>query len=171
MTRVFEKKSSEKIVSKLNETLSRIASSTNQKEFENLHDEFCRWFASIKTPERHKKNGTIDLSHNASYGQGAKVLDVALKVYIYYCHLPDSKTTDQIVKWLNATVDNEMMKHLKKMPDLEASSIRANSIADVDKETYIKIQNLVRKDISSNFSGSILPVQWDDIMWRKLNKI
>ena len=62
-----------------------------------------------------------------------------------------------------------MMKYLKKMPDREALSIRASSIADVDKETYIKIQNLVRKDISSNFSGSILPVHWDDIMWRKLN--
>lgn len=159
MTRVFEKESTEKIVDKLNETLPQIASSKNDKEFENLHDGFCRWFEQhVKTPERHKKNGTIEPSHSASYGQGAKVLDVALKVFVYYCHLPDSKTTYQIVKRLNAAVDNEMMKHLKKMPDLEASSIRANSIADVDKETYIKIQNLVRKDISSNFSGSILPV-------------
>lgn len=170
MTRVFEKGSTNNIVSRLTEILPQIASSKSKQAFNKCHHSFCQWFeGSIFTAKRKKKNGTIKPSGHASYGQGAKVLDVALKVYVYYCHLPDPKTSEQTIKWLNAAVDNKMMKHLKKMPDPEASSIHANSIEDVDKETYIKIQNLVRKEISSTFSGSILPVQWDDIMWRKLN--
>ena len=42
MTSVFEKESTEKIVNKLNETLSQINSLRHSDEFENLHDSFCR---------------------------------------------------------------------------------------------------------------------------------
>ncbi len=171
MTRVFEKKATEDIVKKLNETLPQIASVKNERDFQNLHDDFCRWFAkNVKTAERKEKNGTIKPSGAASYGQGAKVLDVALKVFVYYSHLPDSEKAEQVIKWLNAAVDNKMMKYLKTLSDLEASLVYANSIAEVDKETYTRLQNLVRKDISRKFSGLILAVQWDDIKWRELNK-
>ncbi len=97
MTRVFKKESTEKIVNKLNETLAQITSLKDDKEFADLHDGFCRWFAqNVKTAERTKRDGTKKPSAPTSYGQGAKVLDVALKVYVYYCHLPDVKTAERI---------------------------------------------------------------------------
>jgi len=171
MTRVFEKKAAIKIEQELEKILPQITSTKSKPDFDKCHHSFCQWFeGSIFTAER-KKNGTIKPSGHASYGQGAKVLDVALKVYVYYCHLPDPMMAGQTVKWLNAAVDNNMMKqYLKKMPDPETSSIPKTSIADVDKETYITLQNLVRKDINRNFPGLILPVQWDDVIWRKFNR-
>lgn len=158
MTRVFEKKSTEKIVNKLESTLSQITSLQNDRAFQNLHDDFCQWFTqNVKTAKK---------SSPASYGQGAKVLDVALKVYVYYCCLPDPKTAEQTAKWLHAAIDTKMLKHLKKydkgIPDSEAKV--------VDKDTYGTLQKLVWIDIHRRFSGLILPVQWDDIIWRRLNK-
>jgi hypothetical protein len=171
MSRVFEKGSTRKITNKLNELLSQIASVNNYIEFKNLHDDFCRWFQdNIKTTERKKNGVVIKKSGAASYGQGGKVLDVALKVYVYYCHLPDVRTANQMVNWLNAAVDTKMMNHLKEAAGLEASLVEATSVEDVDAKIYADLQRLVRKDIKNNFQSSILPVQWDDIMWRQLNK-
>jgi hypothetical protein len=171
MTRVFEKRSTEKITNKLNEILPHITSVNNYMGFKNLHDDFCRWFQdNIKTAVRKKNGIVIKKSGPASYGQGGKVLDVALKVYVYYCHLPDVRTANQIVKWLNAAVDTKMMDHLKEAASLETSLMEATSVEDVDAKIYADLQSLVRKDIKDNFQGLILPVQWDDIMWRQLNK-
>lgn len=171
MTMVFEKGSTEKIINKLNEILSQITSTNNYMGFKKLHDDFCHWFQdNIKTAERKRNGVVIKKSGYASYGQGGKVLDVTLKVYVYYCHLPDIKTADQIVKWLNAAVDTKMMNYLKKAAGSEASLIEATSVEDVGAQMYAYLQRLVRKDIEDNFQNSILPVQWDDIMWRRLNK-
>ncbi len=171
MTRLFKQGEREKIISELGVRLPKIASSKDDKEFRKQHDDFCCWFKdNIKTAERKSKRDglVIKKSNRASYGQGAKVLDVALKIFVYYCQLPDLKTAKQTMGWLNAAIDTKMMKYLKKMPDSESSSIEATSIEDVDEETYAELQKLVHKDIKQqNFR--ILPVQWDDIMWRRLN--
>jgi len=170
MTRVFEKKSTEKIVTRLDLTLSQITSLKNVRDYQNLHDDFCQWFAkSVRTAERNKKDRTVKYSTSASYGQGAKVLDVALKVLVYYCQLPDPETAKRTIKWLNAAIDTKMMRHLKSIPNAEAPSIIATSIEDVTERTYHRLQELVRDDIEHNFQSSILPVEWDDIIWRKLN--
>ena len=169
MTRVLEKRSTEKIIEKLGESLVEISYLRNTGEFANFHDGFCRWFIkNIKTAERTKRDGTKKPSGAASYGQGAKVLDVVLKVYVYYCHLPDTDTAERISQWLNSAVDNNMMRYLKGL--LGGIVIKATSIEQVDKDTYTKLQVLVREDIKLNFPTRILPVQWDDVMWRELNK-
>jgi hypothetical protein len=142
----------------------------NTEEFADFHESFCRWFIkNIKTAERAKRDGTIQKpSGAASYGQGAKVLDVVLKVYVYYCHLPDTNTAERISQWLNSAVDNNMMRYLEGLPG--GVMLKANSIEQVDKDTYTKLQVLVREDIKLRFPTRILPVQWDDVMWRQLNK-
>jgi hypothetical protein len=176
MTRVFEKGSDRKIIGELDCSLPKIASSKYEQDFQKQHDCFCRWFKDeIKTAERKSKNDerVIKPSGPASYGQGAKVLDVALKVFVYYCHLPDLETADRTMKWLYAAIDTKMMKHLKNMKDPEASIITATSIEDVDDEMiYTALQSLVRKDIENRDKSpnKIYPVQWDDIMWRELNR-
>ncbi len=171
MTRVFEKHSSSKLRDELKSVLPKICCVTSEDDFRSHHHNFCRWFAqNIKTAER-KKNGFIIKSSNpASYGQGAKVLNVVLKVFVHYCNLPSPEAAEKIKKWLNAAVDTKMMKHLKDMPNTEASSIAATSIEQVSENTYTILQKLVWSDINKTFAGLILPVEWDDIMWRRLNR-
>jgi hypothetical protein len=171
MTRVFEKKSTEKIVDKLALTLSQIASIKDDGEFQNLHVDFCRWFVNnVRTAERKRDRMVIKESAYTSYGQGAKVLDVALKVYVYYCHLPDPIMADRVSRWLHAAIDTKMLKYLRRKPGSEGLGIKATSIEDIDSETYTKLQKLVREDIKGKFSNNIIPVQWDDIIWRQLNR-
>ncbi|MFH1140807.1 MAG: hypothetical protein V1724_03860 [Chloroflexota bacterium] len=170
MTRVFEKKSTEAIVNKLSETLPQTTLLKTKKEFENLHDGFCRWFEqTVRTADRKKDGKTIKKSHLASYGQGAKVLDVALKVYVYYCHLPEKEKAKRTEEWLNAAIDTKMMKYLKET--YPEALIKATAIEDVDEKTYADLQKLVHTNIEHRFPSGTLPVQWDDVMWRKLNKV
>jgi len=165
MTRVFEKQSVSKIRDKLESVLPKICYATSKDNFRSRHHNFCQWFAqNVKTAERKKGELTIKNSTSASYGQGAKVLDVVLKVFVHYCRLPSPEAAEKIQKWLNAAVDTNMMKHLKSMPNAEASSITATSIEDVTEKTYHRLQELVREDIEHNFQSPILPVEWDDIM-------
>ncbi len=160
MTRVFKRGCSTDIKRKLVEVLPEIASAKNEQDFKEHHDKFCLWFAeNIKTAKR-KKSGTTE----ASYGQGAKVLNVALKVYVYYCQVPDPETAQRTTKRLHAAIDTEMLKYLKKYD----KTIPASE-AKVDKDTYGTLQKLVCEDIRDCFGNRITPVQWDDIMWRKLN--
>ena len=171
MTRVFEKNSIAKISAKVEDTLTQIASSESEQDFQKLHHNFCLWFTkNIKTAEREKDGVVSKKSNFASYGQGAKILDVALQVFVHYCHLPSPEVADGIKKWLNSAVDTKMMRYLKEQPYVGASSIRATTIEQVDENTYAMLQRLVCSDINGKFAGSILPVEWDDIMWRKLNK-
>lgn len=168
MTRVFKEESTEKIVNKLNEAVSQITYLKNEKEFANFHDGFCLWFIdNIKTAQRTKRDGTKKPSCTASYGQEAKVLDIALKVYVYYCHLPDPETAERITQWLNSAIDTKMMVYLKGLPGGDV--VNVTSIEQVNENTYTNLQALVRMDIECNFPTRILPVQWDDLMWRKLN--
>ena len=162
MTRVFEKKATKKIVSKLGQTFSQIASLQDTTEFETLHDDFCRWFEiNIRTAKE---------SSNASYGQGAKVLDVALKVYVYYCHLPDPITAERTSRWLHAAIDTKMLKYLSRRPGSGKLNIQATTIKGIDRKIYTELQELVQQDIKAKFSDDIIPVQWDDIKWRQLNR-
>ena len=172
MTRVFEKKAAIKIEKELEKILPQITSAKSKQDFDKCHRSFCQWFeGSIFTAERKNKNRTIKPSGHTSYGQGAKVLDVALKVYVHYCNLPSLEVADRIKKWLNPAVDTKMMGYLKDKAYAEASSIRATAISHVDENTYAVLQRLVYEDINGKFAGSILPVEWDDIMWRRLNKV
>lgn len=158
MTRVFEGGSDTCIEKELADVLPRIASAKSKEDLDKCHHSFCQWFT--------QNSKTAKKSSPASYGQGAKVLNVVLKVYVHYCQLPAPETAEKIKKWLHAAIDTKMLKHLKEydkgIPDSEAKV--------VDKGTYGVLQRLVRMDINRKFSDQVLPVQWDDIMWRKLNK-
>ena len=171
MTRVFEKHSVSKIRDKLEGVLPEICCATSEDDFRSHHHNFCWWFAqNVKTAERKKGDLIIKSSTSASYGQGAKVLDVTLKVFVHYCHLPSPEAAEKIKKWLNAAIDTRMLKYLTAMPDAKASLVRATTVEQVDENTYTALQQLVRRDINKTFAGSIFPVEWDDIMWRQLNR-
>ncbi len=169
MTRVFEKRSMSKIKDKLESILPEICCATSEDDFRSRHHNFCQWFAqNIKTAERKKGELIIKNSTSASYGQGAKVLDVVLHVFVHYCHLPDPETAERIIQWLNSAIDTKMMGYLKRLSGGDA--VNATSIEQVNENTYMILQRLVWRDINKTFAGSILPVEWDDIMWRRLNR-
>ena len=81
MKRVFEKRATTTIKDKLYEILQDLEKIETIDDFDKMHDSFCRWFVlNIKLA---KSDGF------ASYGHSAKVLDISLKVFVYYCGLPD----------------------------------------------------------------------------------
>jgi len=171
MTRVFKDSSSDIIKDELWTTASELRTVTSKHAFDKLHDSFCQWFMeNVQTSGRIKDGTIIKCSVPASYGHGAKVLDVVLKVLVDYCGFPGQETAAKLKPWLNSAIDTKMMNYLKKLPYKEALNIPASTIEQVNKATYNRLQYLVRRDIEDTFKGSILPVDWDDILWRYLNK-
>ena len=98
-----------------------------------------------------------------------QTLDVTLKVAIYYSYLPDFQKCERILNWLNAGVDTRMMAMLrKKYP--EAIEAWPKKVEDVNKAKYLTIQETVLKFIREKHEGKLLPVQFDDVYWYKLNQ-
>src|SRR4030042_1467258 len=101
MGRVFKPGSLRLISRKLEKTLGRFG----KEDFDELHSSFCRWF--MKTIE-------TTSGCRPSYGQAAKVLDVALKVIVYYCRLPQASIAAKLVPRLHSPVDTPLMLYLKR---------------------------------------------------------
>ena len=58
-----------------------------------------------------------------SYGYAAKVIDLALKVYIYYCKMPSPAKVESLIPRLNVAVDTPILRHLfKKLEDIYGKS-------------------------------------------------
>ncbi len=123
----------------------------------------------ILAERKNKRGQVVKKAGPASYGQIAKTFDVVLKVAVYYCHLPNCEKSQQISGWLNAAVDTRMMGMLKKYYLEDIASWPA-TIEQVDNSTYMSIQEIVRKFIAERHNGNIIPVQFDDIYWRALNR-
>ena len=166
MTRVFEKRSKQKIAEKLEYYLGLLADIDRKDNFEKIHSEFCEWL--VKNVCSSKKDLENKNSQAASYGQAAKLFNVAAKVYVYYCHLPDCESNAMLLPMLHAALDNLMMKKLKEKYPKE--NIKAQTISDVDKFEYVALQKLVTRHIEDDYKNMILPVQYDDIMWHRLNR-
>ena len=163
MLRVFKEGSGKSIEGMIERFLARLPAVTSQSEFEAVHDECCTQFtAAIRLAK--VKEGR---SPNASYGHAAKVLDVALKACVEFCHLPDPATSQRVKPFLHAGIDTPILAYLKKAQRLE---ITASSIQEVDRRSYQLLQAAVASQIQSQFGGRILPVMWDNIMWRRLNR-
>jgi hypothetical protein len=169
MTRVFESGSQSKITRRLAELFANVDRIANAHDYERAHSAFCDWFVqTIRTAERELKNGRTKPCDACSYGQAAKVLDVAAKVYFYYCAQPSVDASARIVPLLHGGVDNQIMRHLiRRFPE---TAIRAKTIHQVNREEYAKLQTLIAKDIETEFQSHVYPVQYDDIMWRRLNR-
>ncbi len=156
MARVFEAGSMEKIKPRVEEFLSKLKEASTEVEYHKCHEEFCRWFTRTI---RQSKN-----QRSASWGQAAKILDVALKVCVYYCHLPSEEKSQRVLPWLNPAIDTPLLKDLKRRYDFSGAS----TLADIDREKYEELQKIIKLDMKKY--GDILPVEYDDIRWRELNR-
>lgn len=169
MIRLFEKGSKSKISKKLYDEFRKINEIKRSDDFYAFHDRFCKWFTNnIKIAERKRKDKTIKASGPSSYGHAAKLLDVTLKVYVYYCALPDKNTSKILLPFLNSAIDNPILRHLKKsFPD---EIIYSKTVEQIDVNTYKRLQRLIKTDIKQKFNNDIVPTQYDDIMWYRLNR-
>ena len=161
MIRLFRKGSKKKLHKQILTEANRVFEAGLEESFIKIHSNFCDW--GVKNILLAKK-ATL-----ASYGQIAKTFDVVLKVAVYYSHLPDCETSREITKWLNAAVDTNMMAMLKKEYPQDIQSW-PTTVEQVDKTTYMTIQKIVRNFIREKHDNKILPVQFDDIYWKALNR-
>jgi DNA primase len=160
MTRVFAKESSTKILERLEQFFAELASVTTRAEYDGLHSDFCKWFTeNVWTAAKTLRNERIIPSRQSSYGQAAKVLDVAAKVYVYYCSQPSPEAARQLVPMLHAALDTDMMRQLCRNS--------RETIQEVDRAEYERLQTLVTREIGES---DVHPVQYDDLMWRKLQR-
>ncbi|MBI5588096.1 MAG: hypothetical protein HY889_07000 [Deltaproteobacteria bacterium] len=171
MMRVFHTGSKKLIAMEFEKLCDNLLSvkSSDTDCYEKLHQDFCTWFIQeIKTAEKRLKNGRVKASQPASYGHAAKTLDIAMKVYVYYCGQPTLEVANHLTPMLHCAVDTPIMELLKaKFPNAHVTS---STIEQVDKGCYIVLQKLVSKDIAESFANNIIPVQYDDIMWNRLNR-
>jgi len=160
MTRVFAKQSHTKILKHLEQLFDQVHSITTQFEYDTLHNGFCDWFVkNISTAAKSFKNGRTIASSQCSYGHAAKVLDVAAKVYIYYCAQPSPEAAQRLVPMLHAALDTDMMNCLCRNSP--------SNLQGVDRTEYQRLQALVNDAIKDS---GIYPVQYDDLMWRHLQR-
>jgi len=166
MMPLFQEASANLIKEKLTELFEGLVRISAEQEFNKMHRGFCQWF--VKTIRLAKTEET------PSYGHAAKVLDLALKVYVYYCNMLSPAKAEAITPWLNGTIDTHILSYLyRKLEDIKGKPYPPHyswTIKVINKEDYDLLQKVIRQDIRDSFDGNISPVQYDDIMRRRLNR-
>ena len=162
----FQERSADLIREKLTDLFEALKRVRSDQDFSKIHDDFCQWF--VKTIRLAKKR------EPPAYGHAAKVLDLALKVYVYYCRMPGPAKAESLTPRLNGTIDTSILRHLfKKLDDIYNESYPPHyfwSITMIGKEDYDLLQKIIRQDIKDSFDNNILPVQYDDIMGLQLDR-
>jgi len=162
MVPLFQEGSADLIKGKLAGLFERLDISS-EEDFSKMHREFCQWF--VKTIRLAKSE------QPSSYGHAAKVLDLALKVYVYYCKMPSPAKAEFLIPMLNGVIDTHILRYLYgKLEDIKGKPYPPHyswTIKVINKEDYDLLQKVIRQDIRDSFKDDILPVQYDDIMWRR----
>ena len=166
MMPLFQECSVDLIKEKLADLFEGLDRIDSDQDFFQIHENFCRWFVhTIKSAK------TEELP---SYGHAAKVLDLTLKVYIYYCKMPSPAKAESLMPRLNGAIDTPILRYLfKKLENMYGKSSTPHylwTIKMIAKEDYDLLQKVLRQDIRDSFDDNIVPVQYDDIMGRRLNR-
>jgi hypothetical protein len=163
MMPLFQEGSADLIKEKLAHFLEGLDGISSEEEFNRMHRE---WFV-----------GTIRLAKiegPPSYGHAAKVLDLALKVYVYYCKMPSPAKAEFLIPRFNGVIDTPILRHLlKKLEDIYGKPYPPHhlwTIKTINREDYELLQKVMLQDIRDSFDDSISPVQYDDIMGRRLDR-
>jgi hypothetical protein len=163
---LFQERSADLIKEKLADLFEGLDRISSDQDFSKMHTDFCQWF--VKTIRLAKTE------EPSSYGHAAKVLDLDLKVYVYYCKMPSPAKAESLIPRLNGAIDTPILRHLfKKLEDIYRKSYPPRylwKIEMIDKEDYDLLQKVLRQDIRDSFKYEISPVQYDDIMGRRLNR-
>ena len=166
MMPLLQERSADLIKEKLADLFGGLDRINSDQDFSQMHSDFCQWF--VRTIRLAKTEET------SSYGHAAKVLDLALKVYVYYCKMPSPVKAESLIPRLNGAIDTPILRHLfKTLEDIYRKSFPPHylwTIKMIDKKDYDLLQKVMRQDIRDSFDDNILPIQYDDIMGRRLNR-
>ena len=165
MMPLYQERSADLIKEKLADLFEGLDQISSDQDFSKMHRGFCQWF--VKTIRLAKTE------EPPSYGHAAKVLDLALKVYVYYCNMPSPAKAESLIPRLNGAIDTPILRYLfKKLEDLYGKSYSPHlwTIKMIDKEYYDLLQEVIHRDIRDSFNDNISPVQYDDIMGPRLNR-
>jgi hypothetical protein len=165
MTPLFQEGSAGLIKEKLTELCEGLDRIGLEQDFRKMHRDFCQWF--VKTIR------LVKSEQPASYAHAAKTLDLALKVYVYYCKMPNPAKAEALLPMLNGAIDTHMLSYLYgKLEDIEGKPYPPHyswTIDVINREDYDLLQKVIRQDIMNSFNDDVLPVQYHDIMSRQLN--
>lgn len=166
MMPLFQEGSADLIKEKLTETFEGLERIVLDEEFHKMHRAFCQWF--VKTIKLAKTE------EPSSYGHAAKVIDLALKVCVYCCKMPSPEKAESLTPRLNGVIDTPILRHLfKRLEDMYGKPSPPHylwTIKMINEEDYDLLQKALRQDIRDSFNDKISPVQYDDIMGRRLNR-
>jgi len=162
---LFQEGSADLIKEKLTETFEGLERIGLDEEFNKMHTAFCQWF--IKTIKLAKTE------EPSSYGHAAKVLDCALKVYVYYCKMPSPGKVELLTPRLNGVIDTPILRHLfTRLQDMYGKPSPPHylwTIKMINEADYDLLQKALCQEIRDSFDDRIFPVQYDDIMGQRLN--
>ena len=69
---------------------------------------------------------------------------------------------------MTGAIDTQILKHLKqRFPN---SGIRATTVDKINRTEYDILESLIAREIQEEFRSEICPVQYDDIMFLRLNR-
>ncbi len=166
MMPLFQVRSTDLVKEKLADLFEGLDWISSDQDFDKMHRDFCQWF--VKTIRLAKTE------EPSSYGHAARVLDLALKVYVYYCKMPSPAKAESLMPRLNGAINTPVFRYLfKKLEDIYRKPLPPYylwMIKMIDKEDYDSLQKVIRQDIRDSFDNKILPVQYDDIMGRHLDR-
>jgi hypothetical protein len=166
MMPLFREGSADLIKEKLAELFESLDRINSEEGFNKAHRDFCQWFV--------KKIRLTNGKEPSSYGHAAKVIDLALKVYVYYCKMPSPAKAESLTPWLNGVIDTHILTYLYgKLENIRGKPYPPHyswTIKVINKEDYDLLQKVIRQDIRDSFNEDILPVQYDDVMWPRLNR-
>jgi hypothetical protein len=86
---------------------------------------------------------------------------------VYYCQLPDAKTAKALTPFLHGAVDTPILTNLRERYE---GQITATTIEKISEADYQSLQKLIEQHIKDEFKTAIRPVQYDDVMWSRLNR-
>jgi hypothetical protein len=165
MMPLFQERSADLIKEKLTETFEGLERIGLDEEFNKMHRAFCQWF--VKTIKLAKTEEA------SSYGHAAKVLDCALKVYVYYCKMPSPEKVESLTPKLNGVIDTPILRHLfKRVEDIYGKPSPPHylwTIKMINEKDYDLLQKALRQEIRDSFDDRISAVQYDDMMGQRLN--
>lgn len=165
MMPLFQERSGDLIKEKLRETFEGLERVGLDEEFKKMHRGFYQWF--VKTIKLAKTE------EPSSYGHAAKVLDLALKIYVYYCKMPSLAKAELLTPRLNGVIDTPILRHLfTRLEDIYGKPSPPHylwTIKMINEEDYDLLQKALRQEIRDSFDDRISPVQYDDIMGQRLN--
>jgi hypothetical protein len=166
ITPLFQDGSSKLIKERLADLFEGLDRISSDQDFSKMHRGFCQWFV--------KNIRLAKTEEPSSYGHAAKVIDLALKVYVYYCNMPSPAKAKSLIPMLNGAIDTPILRHLfKRLEDIYGKSYPPHylwTIKMINKEDYDLLQKVIRQDIKDSFDDYISPVQYDDILWRQINR-